>query len=98
MRTMILEDATGVGHVSEMAGRPPTPDQLATVCTVLRAQHIPLTTHIDQQWGIPIGAETTVHAYALAVLSTRQEVLALRAIAAVTDARLAWHAKAAANV
>lgn len=39
---------------------------------------------------------TTVHLFALADLSTAQEVEAIRAFAAVTDARIAWHKAGAA--
>lgn len=45
------------------------------------------------QDGIPLAVRAggTVHLYAIGPLTTAQEVRALRAFAAVTDARLAWH-------
>ncbi len=58
-----------------------------TVCAVLHSQHIDVDVDVDERH--------VVHVRARRACSTVDEVRALRAFAAVTDCRLAWHPAAA---
>lgn len=79
MRTLIAN-----GHVIDVVGHRIAQAEAAAVCNVLRAvEHIPLTADV--------AFDGTVHIRPQRELSTADEVTALRAFAAVTDARLIWH-------
>jgi hypothetical protein len=79
MRTLIVN-----AHVVDVVARRIEQPAATTICTVLRSvEHIPVTALV--------GFDGTVHLHASRQLSTPEEVTALRAFAACTDARLAWH-------
>lgn len=66
-----------------------TADEAHAICAVLHAvEHIPVSVVIAEHGRVdiwPIGRE----------LTTSEEVSTLRAFAAVTDSRIAWHKAAA---
>lgn len=79
MRTLIVLD-----HVVQVAARPITQLSATAISALLRdAEHIPVTA--------AVAFDGSVDLYAVGPVSTRDEVHALRAFAAVTDAPLRWH-------
>lgn len=65
-----------------------TEPEARAVCVILAAvEHIPVTAQLDKA--------KTVHITPVRELTVLEEVTALRAFAAVTDGRLAWHKAAA---
>lgn len=86
MRITVVPQYHNPGHyrVFETVAHWPSGPELHAVCQVLRVMKIPVTADRD-------GPRNTVHLRAGRELSTAEEILALRAFAAVTDSRLAWH-------
>lgn len=69
----------------QVVGHRLTPAEAATVCAALAAdeQHLPVLAAAD--------ARNIVHVWAQRPMTTAEEVTVLRAFAAVSDSRLAWH-------
>jgi hypothetical protein len=80
MRTLILN-----GHAVDVIGRRIDSAEALAVCKVLDSvEHVQVTADVSFDGEI-------VHIRPGAVMSTLDEVTALRAFAAVTDAELRWH-------
>lgn len=79
MRTLISS-----GHVVDVVGHFITQPVATAVCTVLAGvEHIPVSADV--------GYDGTVHLRPARPLATLEEVTAMRAFTAVTDAPLRWH-------
>jgi hypothetical protein len=74
------------GHVHETPARELTQSELIDV----RLELVPLGVHVTPA----VDVYHYLHLWSLVPTSTRQEVAALRAFAARTDARLVWHGAA----
>jgi hypothetical protein len=89
MRTVIYPPSgvLGLGHYRTVGviARPLTPLDAADLVEDLAVLGIPVRVEVDQ----------VIHLHALAPVTTSQEVTALRATAARSDARIAWHAAVA---
>lgn len=73
------------GHVTDVLARPLTPAMARLVAAVLGHEGIPVDLSTD--------ANGVVQLFPLRGFTTAEEVAAHRAIAAVTDSRVAWHAR-----
>jgi hypothetical protein len=80
---------TDTGHVTERVARELTPVKQILVTAMLAAHGIHVEAVID--------VFNVLHVWALRPATTRQEVEALAAFRAVTDARLVWHPAAEAE-
>lgn len=79
MRTIISAE-----HVVDVVGQPIAQPVATLVCIVLRGvEHLPVTADV--------AFDGTVHLRPARPMSTFEEVTALRAFLAVTDAPLRWH-------
>jgi hypothetical protein len=82
VRTLVYPRTWGPYRTVQVTAQPLTADQAADITAALADRHIPIRAAIDG------GA---VHVWPQRPMSTGDEVTALGAFIAATDARLHWH-------
>lgn len=83
MKTLVYPPTSGIGHTA----------YVGVIARPLVAADADVLTSVLADVGIPVRVETgpIVHLYALAPVSTRDEVRVLAAVGCTTDARICWH-------
>lgn len=83
MRTRVYPPSSGIGHTT----------YVGVIARPLHTADAEVLTTVLAEVGIPVRvvAGPIVHLYALAAVSTRDEVRVLAAVGSATDARLSWH-------